>query len=579
MFFLPSFVYIFASIGLPCGFTRAVAVTSLAPRIVTTTTTPPPTRTAAATTALRLAGAATSTTPAPLPSPPNQGEGKSDEEDGVDMVGWLLVESASKALVVEQEAAAAAALAAAVHAVTKSTALSRVIINALCSGGGTNCTWLVWLAGAAPDRHRHVRRQQRARPEDSCLMVFSSKIRVGERAEVAAAMSAGSFAASFSAAFRVARAEGGGSLFNSVMVSWNAGEDYASLPFQVEGGLGREGSKTGKDYLLLGMAVGLLVLCGPLGGSWLLASYRAHYRQTIEAEMPSSVEMHERKETASRPNRASTPSESLDLSAKSKPLRSPARLATASISQESSRADQNTETDTPAAEAHITEGGSRNGAAPPRGPGGECESRNAYSESSMERELQLEASKAGRDRGMGRMGDGVGKLEGHGGGLTRSRLQPESTRDRERKLKGVYPASDEMNEMECDDGRQVWKMRSGKVAVVASKSSPTLFPNAHDFPGSELWEEAMESEGAGARQGNTSRGEHTFTPRSRPLHMPRRGATLGVDWSGGAVGMATPEMSLTPRHRLQGGSISEGALAAIKRQESSSTQTPTFNPF
>jgi hypothetical protein len=414
----------------------------------------------------------------------------------------------------------------------------------------------VWLAGAAPDRHRHVRRQQRARPEDSCLIVFSSKIREGERAVLAAAMSAGSFAASFSAAFIVARAEGGESLFNSVMVSWNAGEDYASLPFQVEGGLGREGSKTGKDYLLLGMAVGLLVLCGPLGGSWLLASYRAHYRQTIEAEIPSSVEMHERKETASRPNRASTPSESLDLSAKSKPLRSPARLATASISQESSRADQNTETDTPAAEAHITEGGNGNGAAPPRGPGGECESRNAYSESSMERELQLEASKAGRDRGS----------------------------DRERKIKGMYPASDEMNELDCHDGRQVWKMRSGKVDVIASKSSPTLFSNASDFPGSELWEEAMESEGvdngkAELMQGNTSRVEHTFTPRSRPLHMPRRGATVGVDWSGGAVGMATPEMSHTPRHRLQGGSISEGALAAIKRQESSSTQTPTFIPF
>jgi len=511
------------------------------------------------------------------------------------MVGWLLVESASKALVLEQEAAAAAALAAAVHAVTKSNALSRVIINALCSGGGTNCTWLVWLAGPAPDRHRHVRRQQRARPEDSCLMVFSCKIRVGEREELAAAMSAGSFAAFFSAAFRVARAGGGGSLFNSVMVSWNAGEDYASLPFQVEGGLGREGSKTGKDYLLLGMTVGLLVLCGPLGGSWLLASYRAHYRQTIEAELPSSVEMHERKETASRPNRASTPSESLDLSAKSKPLRSPARLATASISEERSRADQDTETDTPAAAAHITEGGSGNGAAPPRGPGGECESRNAYSESSMERELQLEASKAGRDRGMGRMGDGVGKLEGHGGGLTRSprrlqesltrsRLQPENTRDRERKIKGVYPASDEMNELEFDDGRQVWKMRSGKVAVIASQSSPTLFPNASDFPGSELWEEAMESEGVGKgkaelMQGNTSRGENTFTPRSRPLHMPRRGASLGVDWGGGAVGMATPEMRLTPRHRLQGDSISEGALAAIKRQESSAFQTPTFNPF
>ena len=45
----------------------------------------------------------------------------------------------------------------------------------------------------------------------------------------------------------------------------------------------------------------------------------------------------------------------------------------------------------------------------------------------MERELQLEA---GRDRDMGRMGDDVGKLEGHGGGLTRSRLQPESIRDR-----------------------------------------------------------------------------------------------------------------------------------------------------
>ena len=538
-------MFIFASVGLPCGFTRALAVTSSAPRIATTTT-PLPTRTAAATTALSLPGAATSTTPAPLPSPPNQGEGKRDEEDGVHMVGWLMVESASKALVLEQEAAAAAALAAAIHAVTKSNALSPVIINALCTGGGTNCTWLVWLAGAAPDRHRHVRRQQRARPEDSCLMVFSCKIRAGERAELAAAMSAGSFAASFSAAFIVVRAGGGGSLFNSVMVSWNAGEDYASLPFQVEGGLGREGSKTGKDYLLLGMAVGLLVLCGPLGGSWLLASYRAHYRQSIEAEMPSSVEMRERKETASRPNRASTPSDSFDLSAKSKPLRSPARLATASMSKERSRADQDTETDTPAAEAHITEGGNGNGAAPPRGPGDECESRNAYSESSMERELQLEASKAGHDRGS----------------------------DRERKIKGVYPASDEMNELDCHDGRQVWKMRSGKAAVNASKSSPTLFSNASDFPGSELWEEAMESEGVGngkaeLMQDNTSRGEHTFTPRSRPLHMPRRGASLGVDWGGGAVGMATPEMSITPRHRLQGGSISEGALAAIKRQESS----------
>ena len=60
----------------------------------------------------------------------------------------------------------------------------------------------------------------------------------------------------------------------------------------------------------------------------------------------------------------------------------------------------------------------------------------------MERELQLEA---GRDRGMGRMGDDVGKLEGHGGGLTRSRLQPESIRDRGKKIKCMYPASDEMN--------------------------------------------------------------------------------------------------------------------------------------
>ena len=34
-----------------------------------------------------------------------------------------------------------------------------------------------------------------------------------------------------------------------------------------------------------------------------------------------------------------------------------------------------------------------------------------------------------------------------------------------------------------------------KVAVVASKGSPTLFSNASDSRGSELWEEAMESDG------------------------------------------------------------------------------------
>ena len=62
-------------------------------------------------------------------------------------------------------------------------------------------------------------------------------------------------------------------------------------------------------------------------------------------------------------------------------------------------------------------------------------------------------------------------------------------------------------------------MRSGKVAVVASKGSHTLFSNAPDSRGSQLWEEAMESKGvdkgkAELMQDKKDKGEHTFTPRS-----------------------------------------------------------------
>ena len=62
-------------------------------------------------------------------------------------------------------------------------------------------------------------------------------------------------------------------------------------------------------------------------------------------------------------------------------------------------------------------------------------------------------------------------------------------------------------------------MCSGKVAVVASKWSPSVFSNASDSRGSELWEEAMESEGvdkgkAELMQDKKNKGEHTFTPRS-----------------------------------------------------------------
>ena len=69
-------------------------------------------------------------------------------------------------------------------------------------------------------------------------------------------------------------------------------------------------------------------------------------------------------------------------------------------------------------------------------------------------------------------------------------------------------------------------MRNDKVPVVTSKGSPTLLSNPSDSRSSELWEEAMESEGlfritekASAEtimQAKTNKGEHTFTPRSPP---------------------------------------------------------------
>jgi len=145
-----------------------------------------------------------------------------------------------------------------------------------------------------------------------------------------------------------------------------------------------------------------------------------------------------------------------------------------------------------------------------------------------------------------------------------------------RKIKGVYPASDLMDELDQPGGSHIWRMRGLRAGTHGKHVSPSVSHleghassvEPHVEP--DDWHEALEEGndvvlphqhelglGEGHRQTEGEGGEqrdrqNTRTPGTRPLYMPRRSESQRTATSGGG-GWITP--SLSPRARLLGGLI------------------------
>jgi hypothetical protein len=327
-----------------------------------------------------------------------------------------------------------------------------VVVHAVCQGDGTRCSWLVWLPRLRSSDGRGRRSRTDSRSHDALVVLQLISIPAYMLPRIEATISSGQFASTFSAEF--ARAAKDPSYFtipDSKVLLWYLYEANETSGPEGEGGGGGGKAKFVEDAVLAGLAIAIVFVLLTLGMSAAAGVRRDAdtQKEAMEARM-------------------------LALNLEIGQLRDDDLFAAASVEDDSHAR--------PAVEAHISGHGAArrlNRDIDPEGRDIDSEGRdNAIRVRPPLAETREKAAKSsnikaavdavrgrGRDRRCGTHDMSAGDRDdieaASADGESLSRRQ---WRAAVQKINGVYPASDDLLELEGGAGSDVWRARGGNAA-------------------------------------------------------------------------------------------------------------------